>query len=434
MMFVSLRKKLIFLYSLSTGLILCLVLAVLFVFHISSASRQQESTFQNHLFTLTARLQSGSLFSDHELARMELENHLLIRIEENKTPLFFSGAYSAPSDREGLIRRAESAAEDSGVSTGSAPLSSELIRSPLLHIRGEHADSYLAQVVVVRTDSGYRKLTLLFDRTDFILDLFKTALLYLLAATLGIFLLFLTGRRFVLRALEPAERAYRSQQEFISSASHELRSPLAVIKASAAAISDSPGQTSQLINAILSECRRGSRLMNDLLLLASADRGTLSSDRHPFEIDELLLELLELYEPLCFSRGASLLLKLPETPLPPACGCADLCRQIIVILLDNALTYGLDETSQGCITLSADLCGRKLRVAVADHGPGLSPEEKERVFDRFYQKDRSRSGKEHFGLGLSIASKLADLQDITIRIEDTPGGGCTFLLLINTTG
>lgn len=231
-------------------------------------------------------------------------------------------------------------------------------------------------------------------------------------------------------ALRPAEKSFVKQQEFVAAASHELRSPLAVIRASASAISDSPEHSGRLIDTILKECRRGSSLIKNLLLLASADSQNITIQKVRFEIDELLLNLLELYEPLCRSRGGVLLLELPEEPLPDAYADPDLCRQILTILLDNAVSYGLSGNQTKRILIQAGYVDKSLSVCVADHGPGLSDTEKGLVFDRFYRADKSRNEKEHFGLGLSIAADLARLQDISLRLTDTAGGGCTFTLEI----
>lgn len=425
-MFPELRKKLTVVYTVSTGIILSLVLAAAFWFYLSAAERQQESAFQNHLLSLSIRLQSDSHFSDQDLARLEMQNRLIIFIEENGSPLFFSGAYMPATGRSVLIERAEAAARREGISTTAAPISSEILKTSTLHITGDSHDSYLGNVLVVQTAGGYKKLVLLYDETAFVHGLIKTGALYLLIGAAGITLLYLSGRRFVRRALRPAENSYVKQQEFVAAASHELRSPLAVISTSAAAITDAPDQSRSLAETILKECRRGSTLIKDLLLLASADEGTLRIKKREFEIDELLLELLELYEPLFRSKGGFLRLDLPADPLPPVYGDPDLCRQILLIFLDNAAAYGLD-TGQP-VTISAAPSGSGISVAVRDHGPGLTDTEKALVFDRFYRKDKARAGKEHFGLGLSIAAELAGLQQLKIRVEDTAGGGCTFLL------
>ena len=461
-MFPQLRKKLIFVYTASTGLILSLVLALAFCFYASSVSRQQEAAFQNHLITLSSRLQSDSSFSDSELARLELQDHLLISIEENGHPLFFSGAYGTPTSRSILTSRAESAAREEGINTSAAPVSSEMTVSPLLHIEGEQNDSYLASVLIARQEKGYKKLILLSDETGTRTGLFMAGLLYLLVDAGGILLLFLIGRRFVRHALLPAQEGFSRQQEFVAAASHELRSPLAVIRASASAIPGSPEHSGKLIRTILKECQRGSSLIKSLLLLASADSHTLSIQKTCFEIDELLLNLLELYEPLFHSRNGHLLLELPEEPLPCAYADPDLCRQILTILLDNAAAYGLRQdnaaaydlqkdcseelgsgsvspqtpnapaagTAAGKIVLKAANSGNTIFLSVEDHGPGLSNTEKERIFDRFYRAEGSRSDKEHFGLGLSIASDLAKIQELPLSVSDTEGGGCTFTLRI----
>ena len=429
-MFPHLRRKLILVYTMSTGLILSLVLALAFCFYASSVSRQGEAAFQNQLFTLSSRLQSDSAFSDSELSRMELQHHLLISIEENGHSLFFTGAYFPATSRDILTARAEEAAQEEGISTTSAPISSELTASSLLHIRGDANDSYLASVLVARQESGYKKLVLLSDETGTNTQLLLTGLLYLLIDAAGILLLFLIGRRFVNHALRPAEKSFVKQQEFVSAASHELRSPLAVIRASASAISDSPEHCGRLIDTILKECQRGSSLIKNLLLLASADSQNITIQKVRFEIDELLLNLLELYEPLCRSRGGVLLLELPEEPLPDAYADPDLCRQILTILLDNAVSYGLSGTCTKRILIQPAYVDKSLSVCVSDLGPGLSDTEKGLVFDRFYRADKSRNKKEHFGLGLSIAADLARLQDIRFWLTDTAGGGCTFTLEI----
>lgn len=178
--------------------------------------------------------------------------------------------------------------------------------------------------------------------------------------------------------------------------------------------------------------------MKNLLLLASADQNNWAVNKKYFELDEMLLGLLEVYEPLCLSRNGQLLLMLPDEPLPPVLADPDLCRQIFTILLDNAAAYGLDTYKDGSddisdtprITLRAENQRSHVVVSVIDHGPGIPDEEKDLIFDRFYRRDKSRNKKEHFGLGLSIAAKLAQIQGIRLDVEDTAGGGSTFRVTI----
>ena len=217
---------------------------------------------------------------------------------------------------------------------------------------------------------------------------------------------------------------YTKQQDFTAAASHELRSPLAVIRTAADAAAATPGQHEKYLSIIKDECQRGDSLVKNLLLLASAQQENWGVKKQRFELDEMLLHLLELYEPLCNAKSGSLLLTLPEETLPPVYADPELCLQIFTVLLDNAIAYGLKDA--GKIILSACRTQARTTVCVTDFGPGISDEEKALIFDPFYRQDKSRNEKTHFGLGLSIAAKLASLQDITLNVRDTEGGGCTF--------
>lgn len=437
-MFPKLERKFVFLYTLSTGLILTLILAVSFLFYLSSQNSRQKSLFQDQLFTLMSQLQTDSLFSDSYLAQMESKNQLLIYIEENHFPFFFPGSYTPRTERDKLFERAENLAEAEGIFSDSHPISSNLLQSSILQIAGDKRDIYLGNILIFHTSNGYKKMILLQDITGNRIQMIRTVLFYFLIDLVGILLLFLTGRWFVRRSLKPLEETYEKQQDFVASASHELRSPLAVIQATADAAAEAPGEAKRLLQVIKKECQRGSSLVKNLLLLASADQNNWAVNKKYFELDEMLLGLLEVYEPLCLSRNGQILLMLPDEPLPPVLADPELCRQIFTILLDNAVAYGLDASrderatveKKRKIILRAENLRSHVMIYVIDYGPGIPDEEKELIFDRFYRRDKSRNKKEHFGLGLSIAAKLAQIQGIRLEVEDTAGGGSTFKVMI----
>ena len=451
-MFPKLEKKFVILYTLSTGLILSVILAAAFLFFLSSQDSRRKSIFQDQLFTLMSRLQTDSVFSDSYLAQLEQKHQLAIYIEENDSPFFFPGSYVTRTKREKLFERAEDLAAKEGIFPHSHPISSNLLQSSLLEIRGDARDIYLGNVLVIQTAGGYKKLILLQDISGNRALVMRTLLFYILIGCIGILLLFLTGRWFVRRSLKPLEETYQKQQDFVAAASHELRSPLAVIRSTADAVADAPEEQEQLLEVIRKECQRGSSLVKNLLLLAAADQKKWAVRKEYFEIDEMLLNLMEVYEPLCVSRNGKLLLELPEEPIPKVLADPELCRQIFTILLDNAVAYGLgtepgkdckagqmigtlserdDHCAQGSentgrIVLRAEYKRPFVMVYVIDHGPGIPDEEKKLIFDRFYRQDKSRNQKEHFGLGLAIAVRLAEIQGIGLDVEDTKGGGSTF--------
>ena len=479
-MFPRLQRKFVILYTFSTGLIMTFILSVAFLFYVSSQDNRLRSAFQEHLFTLTAQMQTDSEFSDSFLAQMEQNNKLLIYIEENDIPFFFPGAFRSCTPRATLLTYAKNAAKKEYIYDDSHPISSNILQSSVFQITGDKKDTYLGNVLILRTSSGYKRLTLLMDITGYRHRLLDTGCIYLLIDLCGILLLFLSGRWFVSRSLKPLEETCQKQQDFVAAVSHELRSPFAVIRTTADAITANAIAADTVAGSAVSagavagsavsvdavagsavsadkvsvgaegynrgltvikdECRRGSSLIQNLLLLVTAEQKEWAVKKQDFEIDELLLNLLEIYEPLCRSKGGALLLILPQEPLPSVSADPDLCRQIFTILLDNAVAYALTDplstdadhaarnTDRYQILLRADISHGHICIRVTDHGPGIPDEEKTLIFDRFYRSDRSRNDKEHFGLGLSIAAALAKIQGLRLAAEDTEGGGSTFSL------
>lgn len=428
-MFPELQKKLIRLYTFSTGMILTVILMSTFLFYLSSQQSRREASFSDHLFTLTSKLQTDSTFTDSYLAQLEVMHNLIIYIEENDSPFFFPGTYRTKTGRHKLFKKLKNMAENEGIYPNSHPISSSLLQSSVFEITGDYRDSYLGCVLITQTDSGYKKLILLQDITGSKMRLMQNMFLYLLIDILGIFLLFLTGKSFVSRSLKPLEEMYLKQQDFTASASHELRSPLAVIRTAADAAVHTPGQQEKFLNIIKDECQRGNALVKKLLLLSSLQQEKWNINMRYFELDEMLLHLMELYEPLCSEKDGAILLTLPEETLPPVYADPELCLQIFTILLDNAIAYGLPH--RGKIVLNASRSHSLTTVCVTDFGPGISSEEKALIFDPFYRQDKSRNEKTHFGLGLSIAARLAGLQHIKLQVKDTEGGGSTFEVIFS---
>ncbi len=364
-MFPRLQRKFVILYTFSTGLIMTFILSVAFLFYVSSQDNRQRSAFQEHLFTLTAQMQTDSEFSDSFLAQMEQNNKLLIYIEENDIPFFFPGAFRSCTPRDTLLTYAKNAAKKEYIYDDSHPISSNILQSSVFQITGDKKDTYLGNVLILRTSSGYKRLTLLMDITGYRHRLLDTGCIYLLIDLCGILLLFLSGRWFVGRSLKPLEETCQKQQDFVAAVSHELRSPFAVIRTTADAITANAIAADTVAGSAVSadkvsgsavsadkvsvgaegynrgltvikdECRRGSSLIQNLLLLVTAEQKEWAVKKQDFEIDELLLNLLEIYEPLCRSKGGALLLILPQEPLPSVSADPDLCRQIFTILLDN---------------------------------------------------------------------------------------------------
>ncbi|MCD7856500.1 MAG: HAMP domain-containing histidine kinase, partial [Clostridiales bacterium] len=226
-------------------------------------------------------------------------------------------------------------------------------------------------------------------------------------------------------ATRPTERAVEEQWAFIAAASHELRSPLAVVRASLYAAgqqSDQPAVQSQLALAD-QEAARMSRLVGDLLTLTGSGVGQFSCKSAPVELETVCVRLYDLFAPQAEQKQHPFRLELPEEVLPVILSDEERLVQLLSALLSNAL----DHTPAGTeVVLRVQLEGGCAALSVLDHGPGIPDGEKAAVFRRFYRSEQSRTDKGHFGLGLAIAWELARQLGGQLTLEDTPGGGATF--------
>lgn len=435
-MLTKMRHRLTLLYTGTTSLILTVILLIIWIYQGHLESGRLENIFQNHLLELSNKLENSSVLSDHWLAQMESGNHLIIHIEENGQPFFFNGSWTPATDRNILIKHAKALARQQNLDTDHDPVFQHMKKTTLFRLKGQNHDHYLGTVLLLAGDSGYKTLILLEDMTDFYRSNLIHGLFFLLADLGGIFALAAVNRCVLKKALAPITEYQQRQAEFVAAASHELRSPLSVIRTSAAAIELEPEKTSDLLQVIQRECQRAGNLIRNLLFLASADSKGIQPPLTSLEADTIILQLYESYEPVCREKGVRLGLRMPDELLPEVWSDAGYLYQLLSIFLDNALTYGCPQTSEtapaakketACsILLTASLNHNHLILSVIDHGPGIPDDEKEKVFRRFYRKDTSRNQKEHFGLGLPVASALAPMAAASISLSDTPGGGASF--------
>lgn len=234
-------------------------------------------------------------------------------------------------------------------------------------------------------------------------------------------------------ALASEARARRSEErmrQFVADASHELRTPLTTIRGFAElyrqGAARAPEQTADLLRRIEDEAARMGLLVEELLLLARLDRERPLS-LAPVELPVLASDAVEAARVVAPERRIELEIAPGSGPLVVHADDARL-RQVIGNLMTNALTHTPAEAS---VTLRLrSETGNLAVVEVADTGPGLAPEQAERVFERFYRADAARtrraSGITSTGLGLAIVAALVTAHQGTVEVDETPGGGATF--------
>jgi len=227
------------------------------------------------------------------------------------------------------------------------------------------------------------------------------------------------------RMLERVDRAHRALEAFTADASHELRTPLTHLRAQvqwAAAEGRTEAETREALGAMERVLDQTAKLVEELLLIARGENRQLALAHAPFDLTAVVDEVREITEAMALGRD----LAVHATALPPrwALGDADRTRHILLNLASNAVRY---TPPPGSITFALETDGTMVGVSVRDTGPGIAPEHVERIFDRFFRVDQSRSRDlGGSGLGLAIARLLAELQGGHITVASTPGAGSTF--------
>jgi signal transduction histidine kinase len=230
------------------------------------------------------------------------------------------------------------------------------------------------------------------------------------------------------RMLDRLEEGLNHERMFVANASHELRMPLAVLKAELEVSLRERGGEQALRSAMASaaeETDRMIKLAEDLLLLARAEDGTLPIDPHDLAVEELLVELAARFSPVLERAGRSLEIDVSSVPSGTAVHAdAERVEQAVANLVDNTLRYGA-----GPATLSARLATGAVEIHLTDHGPGFGEQFLPHAFDRFSRADpaRSRGG---VGLGLAIVRTIAQAHGGDAGAGNLPDGGAdTWLTL-----
>ena len=229
--------------------------------------------------------------------------------------------------------------------------------------------------------------------------------------------------------LSRLDRSFDAMRRFVADASHELRTPVSVIRGEADVAltrERSAAEYRESLAVVLDESRRLSVLVDDLLNLARADSGRVRLDLREFYLNELLAECCRGYRGIAAERG--LKLECVAAADLQYRGDEVLLRRLVLNLLDNAIRY---TPSGGRITVSLAAACDGIRIAVADTGIGIPAEHTSHVFERFYRTDEGRSrAAGGFGLGLSIVTWIAEAHGGTVACVSQPGRGSTFTVTL----
>jgi signal transduction histidine kinase len=410
--------------------ILALIL-VLFGSIVVVGFSQQTTAQQDELLMQEAESKQSLFYSDDDEDNADSDNEDDDgRVNGNSTDESEGVAWAALTPDGRLIEQSSRASSLGLPSTEQIQQAASQGKMTAATIEGSDAGARVVSVPVVRSGEvvgvvqAAQSLDVVRETVDrLIFVLVPIGLVALALAAVG-------GLFMSSRAMRPVQSAFDKQRKFIGDASHELKTPLTLIRADAEVVTRDPTnpRTQKLMNHLLDETDRMNSLLSNLLILARLDAGELALAHQPFNLGEVLTEIADRLAARAAAEGVRL--ELDVYGKLPASGDRERTSQILVALLDNALRH---TPSGGRITIEGTLSDGWAEALASDTGSGLPPEHLLRIFDRFYRAEEARTREEGgTGLGLAIARDLARAQGGDLTASNAQEGGAVFRLKLPT--
>ncbi|MCR8642897.1 HAMP domain-containing histidine kinase [Paenibacillus sp. N1-5-1-14] len=287
-------------------------------------------------------------------------------------------------------------------------------------------DGYKWFYAVQNLEPGYSIIYL--DVTSQFTILSNLIITFIAVGLFMLIIIFFMSRFFANRYIAPVKEAFHKQKQFIADASHELKTPLTIIHTNTDLLLTSPEETIQSqakwIHHIQSETERMKTLTNNLLYLTEMEdaQASISMSFAPFNISEVVESVILIMEAVIYEKNISL--RYDIEPSITFQGNKEQIKQLCIILLDNAIKY---TAPKGTITLQLNKRHTDILLTVSNTGEGIMSEHLDRIFDRFYRADPSRSRENGgYGLGLAIAKSIVDQHKGKIYAKSTLHAHTTF--------
>ncbi|RKY52134.1 MAG: hypothetical protein DRP92_06105 [Candidatus Neomarinimicrobiota bacterium] len=217
------------------------------------------------------------------------------------------------------------------------------------------------------------------------------------------------------------------RKDFVANVSHELRTPLTAIKGGVETLEDQiPGEAKEYLDIIKKHTERIINIVEDLLTLAELEEKDLSSEFKKVNVIDVARNVYKIYKQKAGEKGIDLKFQATDSPIEIT-GDGFKLEQMFINLVDNAIKY----TEKGYVIISIEKINRKVKITVEDSGIGIPKKHLDRIFERFYVVDKSRSRKlGGTGLGLSIVKHVVNLHNGEINVESLPEKGTKFVVFL----
>ena len=282
-------------------------------------------------------------------------------------------------------------------------------------VRESDAGEYINIILSKNSNSGYtngfkykvtetqpdKRMAVFLDCSDELSSLKSIALLSVISTAVCIIGVYIAVKIFAGRAVDPVVQSTLRQKQFITDASHELKTPITVIGTSLKVLEMETGKQKWIDKALL-QTEKLTRLVNSLVSLARTDEESSNIQKSGFDISAAVTETAESFRDFAKSNGHDLIITNEEGIIYN--GDEYACRQLISILLDNAVKYSLPSSP---IKLSLKKTRKGVEIKQSNACEKIDEKELGKLFDRFYRVDKSRSSSGGFGIGLSMAKSVA---------------------------
>jgi signal transduction histidine kinase len=226
----------------------------------------------------------------------------------------------------------------------------------------------------------------------------------------------------------------KEQQQFIADVSHELRTPLTILRGTLEVALDGErtnDEYREVLSTALLELNHLSRISQNLLFLARGQAGRVTMSLSSLDLSRFVRDVVSEIAPMASERGLAIDMTLPPDPVTTLADAQRL-RQVVFNLFDNAIRY---TEPGGSIHVRLESSPAEIRLAVADTGVGIAPEDLPFVFERFFRSDRARRAyRGGTGLGLSIVRWIVEAHKGRVHVESTPGQGSVFTVALPKVG
>ena len=343
----KLKKRLMLLFFCSVMGIFTLVFFLCINENLQSAKEKEMNFFGRMATYLVLQLENSSNL-DYDLDAAEQYYHFSLHLTGQNNSIIYPNSSASRNDISALIKAYERQRKHvlSEFSSNTSDTQSTL-SGILTFSTPDHRSFYGIDAEIITQDTTHMKLYIMKDATDS-LTLLKEHLSFYITIWIIVFFIILVLTKYLIdKAMQPTENSMQIQKEFIAAASHELKAPLAVILASAECISGDTNLSSeakQHTAIIDSECMRMSKLVQDLLLLSSVDANTWPLKKTNIDVDTLLINTYEKYEPICRQKGILFELSTSDELFPVLNADIDRLDQILSIFIDNAINYSFPKS------------------------------------------------------------------------------------------